>query len=115
MSTILFAEVAVVFEDVMNSKNFVNVSVCPLHIEFFSFVKLNHIFFLCLDWKRGMNPIAACQNVLACKFRVSSGLKHYVPKWFTFSHNFKQSNTVNPKCQLKNHLFFQLSSRCHYL
>ena len=37
---------------------------------------------------------------MACELRISSGLKHYVPKCLSFSHNFKQSNTIYSKSQL---------------
>jgi hypothetical protein len=97
--TLLFSEVIVIFEDVVNSDNFVNVSVCPLHIEFFSFKQSNHIFLFCFDWKRGVDSVTACQNVLACELWVSASLEHYVPKWFSFSHNFKQSITIFFKSQ----------------
>ena len=186
MSTILFAEVVVVFEDVVNSDNLPHVAVCPFVVELLGLEQFVHVLQSCFDWKRGVNPCAACVDVLACKLRVSACLEHYLPECLSFSHNLKQSitifsksqlffstflpfhnsepftlyapiqwrvtcplfqgnlfdcphsinprphdlnrfffhilishnlkqsNTVNPKCQLKNHLFFQLFSRCHY-
>ena len=84
-SQVVFADP--VFENVVNSDNFVNISVCPLHIKLLSLVKLNHVFLFCFDWKRGVNPIAACQNVFAGEVWVSTCFKNYVPEWFSFSHN----------------------------
>ena len=92
--TLLFPEVIVVYKSSVNSNNFVNVSVCPLPVEFFSFKQPDHILLFCFDWKCRVNSVAACQNVLACELRVSAGLEHYLPKWFSFSHNFKQSITI---------------------
>ena len=85
----------------VNSNNFVNVTVRPLPIEFFSFKQSDHIILFCFDWKRGVDSVTACQNVLACELWVSAGLEHYVPElvWFSFSHNFKQSITIFFKSQ----------------
>ena len=85
----------------VNSNDFVNVSVCPLSIEFFSLKQSDHIFLFCFDWKRGVDSVTACQNVLACELWVSASLEHYVPElvWFSFSHNFKQSITIFFKSQ----------------
>ena len=92
----------------VNSNNFVNVSVCPLSIEFFSLKQSDHIFLFCFDWKRGVDSVTACQNVLACELWVSAGLEHYVPElvWFSFSHNFKQSITIFFKSQYFISTFF---------
>jgi len=97
--TLLFSEVVVVYKSSVNSNNFVDVSVCPLHIELFSLKQSDHILLFCFDWKRGVDSVTACQNVLACELWVPAGLEHYVPKWFSFSHNFKQSITIFFKSQ----------------
>ena len=83
----LFAEVVVIFKNVVNFENLVNVAVCPLHIKLFSFKQFYHIFLFCLDRKRGVNPIAACKNVLAGEVWVSACLEDYVPECFLISHN----------------------------
>jgi len=83
----LFSEVIVIFKNVMNFENLVNVAVRPLHIELLRFVKLDHIFLLCFDRKRGVNSVAACENVLAGEVWVSACLEDYVPEWFLISHN----------------------------
>ena len=76
-----------VFKNVVDVENLVNIPVCPLHIELLGFVKLNHVFLLCFDWKRGVNPVTACKNVFAGEVWVSTCFKNYVPEWFSFSHN----------------------------
>ena len=83
----LFAEVTVVFEDVVDSINFPNVAVCPLHIELFGLEQCDHVLLLCFDWKRGVDSGAACVDMLAGEVWVSAGLEHYLPEWFLFSHN----------------------------
>ena len=100
MSTILFAEVVVVFEDVVNSDNLPHVAVCPFVIELLGLKKFVHVLQSCFDWKRGVNSGAACVDVLACKLRVSACLEHYLPECLSFSHNFKQSITIFSKSQL---------------
>ena len=97
--TLLFSEVVVVYKSSVNSNNFPNVSVCPLTIEFLSLKKFDHVLLLRFDWKRGVNSGAACMDMLACKLRISAGLKNYIPEFFLFSHNFKQSITIFFKSQ----------------
>ena len=97
--TLLFSEVVVVYKSSVNSNNFPNVSVCPLIIELLSLKKFDHVLLLCFDWKRGVNSGAACMDMLACKLRISAGLKNYIPEFFLFSHNFKQSITIFSKSQ----------------
>ena len=97
--TLLFSEVVVVYKSSVNSNNFPNVSVCPLIVELLSFKKFDHVLLLCFDWKRGVNSGAACMDMLACKLRISAGLKNYIPEFFLFSHNFKQSITILFKSQ----------------
>jgi len=97
--TLLFAEVVVIFEDVVNSDNFPHIAVCPLIIELLGLKKFVHIFQPCFDWERGVNPCATCMDMFACKLRVSARLKNYVPKCLSFSHNFKQSITIFFKSQ----------------
>ena len=89
----------VILKDVVNPNNFPHIAVCPFVIELLGLKKFIHIFQPCFDWKRGVNPCAACVDVLACKLRVSARLKNYVPKCLSFSHNFKQSNTIYSKSQ----------------
>ena len=100
MSTILFAEVVVVFEDVVNSDNLPHVAVCPFVIELLGLKKFVHVLKSCFDWKRGVNPCAACVDVLAGEVWVSACLEHYLPECLSFSHNFKQSITIFSKSQL---------------
>ena len=92
----------------VNSNNFVNVTVLPLPIEFFSFKQFDHIILFCFDWKRGVDSVTACQDVYACELWVSASLEHYVPElvWFSFSHNFKQSITIFFKSQYFISTFF---------
>ena len=88
-----------VYKSSVNSNNFPNVSVCPLTIEFLSLKKFDHVLLLRFDWKRGVNSGAACMDMLARKLRISAGLKNYIPEFFLFSHNFKQSITILFKSQ----------------
>ena len=86
----LFAEVAVIFEDIVDSIDFPNVAVCPLHIELFSLEQCNHILLLCFDGERGVNLCASCVDVLAFEVWVSACLEHYLPECFLISHNGDQ-------------------------
>ena len=103
-SQVVFADA--IFKDIVNVEDFVNIAVCPLHIEFFSFKQSDHILLFCFDWKRGVDSVAACQNVLTCELWVPASLEHYVPEWFSFSHNFKQSITIFFKSQYFISTFF---------
>ena len=82
-----FAEVAVIFEDVVNSENLPHVTVCPLHIELLGLKQFDHVLLFCFDWKRGVNSGAACVDVLAFEVWVSACLEHYLPECFLISHN----------------------------
>ena len=53
----LFAEVTVIFKDVVNSIDFPHVAVCPLHIELFGLEQCNHILLLCFDGERGVTRV----------------------------------------------------------
>ena len=97
----LFAEVTVIFKDVVDSIDFPNVAVCPLHIELFSLEQCNHILLLCFDGERGVNPCASCVDVLAFEVWVSACLEHDLPECFLISHNgfsisefFEKSTTI---------------------
>ena len=82
-----FAEVAVVFEDVVNSENLPHVAVCPFVVELLGLKKFVHVLQPCFDWKRGVDSGAACVDVLAFEVWVSACLEHYLPECFLVSHN----------------------------
>ena len=86
-----------ILENVGNFQNLVNVAVCPLHIELLGLKQFNHILLLCFDWKRGVDSVAACQNVMACEVWVSACLEHYVPECFLISHNGNQYIRISGK------------------
>ena len=78
---------AVILKNVVDSDNLPHVAVCPLHIELLGLKQFDHVLLFCFDWKRGVNPCAACVNVFALKVWVSAGLEHYLPECFLISHN----------------------------
>ena len=86
----LFAEVTVIFEDVVNSIDFPHVAVCPFFVELFGLEQCGHVLLLCFDWKRGVDSGAACVDVLAFEVWVSACLEHYLPECFLISHNGDQ-------------------------
>ena len=87
MSIFISAKVRMIFEDVVNSIDFPNVAVCPLHIELFSLEQCDHVLLLCFDWKCSVNPCAACVYVLAFEVWVSASLEHHFPERLLISHN----------------------------
>ena len=104
MSIFISAKVRMIFEDVVNSIDFPNVAVCPLHIELFGLKQCDHVLLLCFDWKRGVDSGAACVDVLAFEVWVSACLEHYLPECFLISHNGDQYIRIF----LKVNKFFQL-------
>ena len=100
----LFAEVTVIFEDVVNSIDFPHVAVCPFFVELFGLEQCGHVLLLCFDWKRGVDSGAACVDVLAFEVWVSACLEHYLPECFLISHNGDQYIRIF----LKVNKFFQL-------
>ena len=86
----LFAEVTVIFEDVVNSENLPHVAVCPLHIELLSLKQFDHVLLFCFNGERGVDSGAACVNVFAREVWVSACLEHYLPECFVISHNANQ-------------------------
>ena len=78
---------AVILKNVVNPDNLPHVTVCPLHIELLGLKQFDHVLLFCFDGERGVNPRAACVNVLAREVWVSACLEHYLPECFLVSHN----------------------------
>ena len=78
---------AVILKNVVNPDNLPHVAVCPFVVELLGLEQFVHIFQPCFDWKRGVNPCAACVDVLAFEVWVPACLEHYLPECFLVSHN----------------------------
>lgn len=78
---------AVILKNVVNSNNLPHVAVCPFVIELLGLEQFVHVLKSCFDWKRGVNPCAACVDVLAFEVWVPACLEHYLPECFLVSHN----------------------------
>ena len=78
---------AVILKNVVNPDNFPHVAVCPFVVELLGLEQFVHILQPCFNGECGVNPCAACVDVLAFEVWVPACLEHYLPECFLVSHN----------------------------